>query len=122
MVEGGRAQGRGGGGRDARGVGGVARVLSHCTQGRKDSSGPGVGHPCAESSPCGHGRVPAYPQFPIRRFIEVARIWKAVAERRKAFKGDASCSANGEGDAAAAVVVISSDERRSDVLRISSIS
>jgi hypothetical protein len=70
----------------------------------------------AESSPRGHGRVPAYPQFPIRRFAEVARIWKAVAERHKAFKGDASCSANGEGNTAA-VVVISSD-KRSDVLRI----
>jgi hypothetical protein len=70
----------------------------------------------AESSPHGHGRVPANPQFPVRRFAEVARIWKAVAERRKAFKGDTSCSVNGEGNATA-VVVISSD-KRSDVLRI----
>jgi hypothetical protein len=52
----------------------------------------------------------AYPQFPVGRFAEVARIWKAAAKRRKAFEGNASCSANGEGDAATAVVVISSDE------------
>jgi hypothetical protein len=31
-------------------------------------------------------------------------------ERHKAFEDDASCSANGEGVVAAAVVVISSDE------------
>jgi hypothetical protein len=64
---------------------------------------------CAESSPRGHGCVPAYSQFPVGRFAEVARIWKAAADRRKAFNGDASCSVNGEGSAAA-VVVISSDE------------
>jgi hypothetical protein len=57
-----------------------------------------------------HGRVPACPQFSVRRFAEVARIWKAAAERCKAFKGNASCSANGKGVAAAAIVVISSDE------------
>jgi hypothetical protein len=66
---------------------------------------------CAESSPRGHGRVPTCSQFPVERFAEVARIWKADADRRKAFNGDASCSVNGEGSAAAAVVVvISSDE------------
>jgi hypothetical protein len=63
----------------------------------------------AESSPCRHGRVPACPQFPVGRFVEVAGICKAAAERRKAFEGDTSRSANGEG-AAAAVVVISSDQ------------
>jgi hypothetical protein len=62
----------------------------------------------AESSPRGHGNVPACPQFPIERFAEVVRIWKDAAERRKAFESDASCSVNGEG--AAAAVVISSDE------------
>jgi hypothetical protein len=63
----------------------------------------------AESSPRGHGRVPACPQFPVGRFAEVARIWKAVMERRKTFEGGASCFANGEGSVAA-VIVISSDE------------
>jgi hypothetical protein len=62
----------------------------------------------AESSMRGHGRISACPQLPVGRIAEVARIWKAAAERRKAFEGDASCSANGEG--AAAVVIISSDE------------
>jgi hypothetical protein len=62
----------------------------------------------AESSLLGYGGVPAYPQFPVGRFAEVARIWKDVAERRKTFEDDASCSANGEG--AAATVVFSSDE------------
>jgi hypothetical protein len=36
-------QGRGGGGQDARGVGGAARVLRHCVQGRKNSGGHGAG-------------------------------------------------------------------------------
>jgi hypothetical protein len=63
----------------------------------------------AKSSPCGHGHAPACPQFPLGRFAEVAQIWKAAMDRRKAFDSDASCSVNGEG-AAAAVVVISSDE------------
>jgi hypothetical protein len=61
-----------------------------------------------ESSPHGHGNVPAYPQFPIERFAEVVCIWKDAAERRKAFEGNASCSVNGEGGGAA--VVVSSDE------------
>jgi hypothetical protein len=39
-----------------------------------------------ESSPRGHGRVPAYSQFPVAKFAEVARIWKATADRRKAFE------------------------------------
>jgi hypothetical protein len=64
----------------------------------------------AESSPRVHGRVLACPQFHIARFTKVARIWKAVAERCKAFEDDASCSANGEGATAAAIIVISSDE------------
>jgi hypothetical protein len=64
----------------------------------------------AESSPHRHGHIPACPQFPVERFVEVARIWKAAAERRKPFEGDASCSTNGE-SAAAAVVIISSDEQ-----------
>jgi hypothetical protein len=40
MVGGGRAQGR-----DARGVGGAARVLRYCAQGRNDSGGRGAGRP-----------------------------------------------------------------------------
>jgi hypothetical protein len=36
------------------------------------------------------------------------RIWKTIVDRRKAFDGDASCSANVEG--AAAVAAISSEE------------
>jgi hypothetical protein len=63
----------------------------------------------AESSPRRHGRVLACPQFPVRRFAELACIWKAVMERRKTFEGGASCFANGEGSVAA-VIVISSDE------------
>jgi hypothetical protein len=63
----------------------------------------------AESSPRRHGRVPACPQFPVGRFAEVARIWKAVMERRKTFEGGASRFANGEGSVAA-IVIISSDE------------
>jgi hypothetical protein len=35
---------------------------------------------------------------------------KAVVERRKAFKGDATSSTNGEGTAAATVVVLTSDK------------
>jgi hypothetical protein len=62
-----------------------------------------------ESSPHGHGRVPACPQFPVGRFAEVARIWKTVMERHKTFEGGASCFANGE-DSVTAIVVISSDE------------
>jgi hypothetical protein len=62
-----------------------------------------------ESSPRGHRRVPVCPQFLVRRFAKVACIWKDVAERSKAFEDDASCPANGEG-AAAAPIVISSDE------------
>jgi hypothetical protein len=62
----------------------------------------------AKSSLRGHGRIPACPQFPVGRFAEVACIWKAAAERRKVFEGDASCSTNGEGVVAA---VISSDEK-----------
>jgi hypothetical protein len=64
----------------------------------------------AESSPRRHGRVPACPQFLVRRFAKVAHIWKDAAERCKAFEGDASCSENGEGAATAAVVVISLDK------------
>jgi hypothetical protein len=47
MVGGGGAQGRGGGGggRDARGVGGAARVLRHYAQGRKNSGGHSACHP-----------------------------------------------------------------------------
>jgi hypothetical protein len=48
-------------------------------------------------------------QFSIGRFTEVARIWKAIADRCKAFEGDASSSANGEG-VATIIVIISSDE------------
>jgi hypothetical protein len=54
----------------------------------------------AESSPRGHGHVPPCPQFPVKRFAEVAGIWKAAAERSKAFEGDTSRSMNGEGVAA----------------------
>jgi hypothetical protein len=64
----------------------------------------------AESFPRRHGHVPACPQFSVGRFAEVARIWKAAVERCKAFQGDASCSPNGKGVVAAAVVFISSDE------------
>jgi hypothetical protein len=64
-----------------------------------------------ESSPRRPGHVPACLQFLVGRFAEVARIWKAIADRRKAFDDDASCSANGECTAATgAIVVISSDE------------
>jgi hypothetical protein len=58
---------------------------------------------CAKSSLREPGRVPHCPQFPVGRFAEVARIWKATVDRRKAFDGDASCSA-------ATVIVISSDK------------
>jgi hypothetical protein len=65
----------------------------------------------AKSFPRGHGRVLACPYFLVGRFAEVACIWKAAAEWRKAFEGDASCSANGKGAATtAAVLVMSSDE------------
>jgi hypothetical protein len=74
-----------------------------------------------ESSPRRHGRVPACPQFPVGRFAEVARIWKAVAERRKAFEGDATCSSNGKGGATAATSS-SPRMRRSHVLRVALIS
>jgi cell wall assembly regulator SMI1 len=65
----------------------------------------------AESSPCELGCVPACSQFPIERIAEVAQIWKAVADRRKAFEGDASCFENSEG-ATAAVVVISPNKEQ----------
>jgi hypothetical protein len=45
---------------------------------------------CVESSSRGHGRILACSQFPVGRFAEVARIWKAAADRRKAFNDDAS--------------------------------
>jgi hypothetical protein len=67
---------------------------------------------CVESSPHGHDLVPAFPQFPVGRFAEVVHVWKAAAERRKAFEGDASCSTNVEGATTAAATVISSDEEK----------
>jgi hypothetical protein len=62
-----------------------------------------------ESSPREPSRILACPQFPVGRFAEIARIWEALVERRKAFEGEASCSMNGEG-ATAAIVVISWDD------------
>jgi hypothetical protein len=53
-------------------------------------------------------RVLAYPQFPLKRFDEVAQIGKATVERRKTFKGEASCFLNGKG-VAANVIIISLD-------------
>jgi hypothetical protein len=108
MVGGGGAQDRGGGGRDDRGVGGAARVLYYCAQGRKNSGGHGAGRSrkviSARTWP-----LTGLPAVYVERFIEVAQIWKDAADRRKAFDNNTSCSANGEGTAAA-VVVISSDE------------
>jgi hypothetical protein len=49
----------------------------------------------AKSSPRRLGHVPAYPQFLVGRFAEVAWIVKTVVERHKAFEGDATSSANG---------------------------
>jgi hypothetical protein len=85
-----------------------ALLQSFATMRKEERNRPAAAQ--AESSPRGHGRVPACPQFPIRIFVEVACIWKAAAERRKAFEGDTSCSANVEGAAAAIVVVISSND------------
>jgi hypothetical protein len=42
--------------------------------------------------------------------MRLHEFWKAAAERRKAFEGEASCSTKDEG-AAAAIVVISSDDK-----------
>jgi hypothetical protein len=64
----------------------------------------------SRGSPRGPGHVPAYPQFLIERFTEVAQIWKAAAERRKAFEGEELCSAKGEGVATAIIVISSDDE------------
>jgi hypothetical protein len=46
--------------------------------------------------------------FPWEDSPRLRAFWKAVADRRKPFDGDTSCSTNGEGVAAA--VVISLDE------------
>jgi hypothetical protein len=73
---------------------------------RKNSHGRGIGRPRKPS------RVSACPQFPLKRFDEVLRIWKATTKRHKTFEHEASCFTKGEGAVANIIIISLDDEDR----------